>query len=123
MFTFSDNIVQRIDNINNYFTYSLYTNVCRSLFEKHKLLFAFLLAVRILMNADKINMDEWRFLLSGGTVMGSEMANPAPDWLSERAWKEILTLCFLPDFSSLAADFPAHLDGFKKLFDSSDPHR
>ena len=61
----ADSMSKRIININNFFTFSLYTNVCRSLFEKDKLLFAFLLAVRILMNDDKIDMDEWSFLLTG----------------------------------------------------------
>lgn len=52
----ADNVAQRIVNINEYFTFSLYSNVCRSLFEVHKLMFAFLLCARILMNEDKINM-------------------------------------------------------------------
>ena len=51
-----DDLPERILNINDYFTFSLYSNVCRSLFEKHKLLFAFLLTVRILMNDNKIDM-------------------------------------------------------------------
>ena len=51
-----DDLPERIVNINDYFTFSLYCNVCRSLFEKHKLLFAFLLTVRILMNDSKIDM-------------------------------------------------------------------
>ena len=42
----AETVSQRIENINNYFTYNLYINVCRSLFEKHKLMFAFLLAIR-----------------------------------------------------------------------------
>lgn len=45
---------ERIVNINEHFTFNLYSNVCRSLFEKHKLLFAFLLTVRILMAENKI---------------------------------------------------------------------
>lgn len=51
----ADNLKKRIANINRYLTYSLYSNVCRSLFEKHKLMFAFLLCVRIMMNEGKIN--------------------------------------------------------------------
>ncbi len=47
---------ERIFNINEFFTFSLYSNVCRSLFEKHKLMFAFLLCSRILMNDSKIDM-------------------------------------------------------------------
>ena len=52
----SDDLPERIVNINNYFTFGLYTNVCRSLFEKHKLLFSFLLCARVLMDDNKINM-------------------------------------------------------------------
>lgn len=60
-----DTVEQRIENINEYFTFSLYSNVCRSLFEKHKLMFAFLLCTRIMMNEDKINMvNIGRFTLS-----------------------------------------------------------
>ena len=46
----AESVPQRIENINNYFTYSLYINVCRSLFEKHKLMFAFLLAIRLVFD-------------------------------------------------------------------------
>lgn len=55
-FPFSDNLQQRVLNINNYFTFSLYSNVCRSLFEKDKLLFAFLLCTRMKMYRAEINM-------------------------------------------------------------------
>lgn len=51
-------------NINDYITFSLYCNVCRSLFEKHKLMFAFLVCIRILMNDGQIDMvskSPWSF--------------------------------------------------------------
>ncbi|XP_022110107.1 dynein heavy chain 1, axonemal-like isoform X1 [Acanthaster planci] len=119
----ADHLPQRILNINEYFTFSLYSNVCRSLFEKHKLMFAFLLCVRIMQNDGKINMDEWRFLLSGGTTIPKELPNPAPSWLSDRAWGEILSLAALPKFATFAESFSSYLDGFQHIFDSIDPHR
>ncbi|XP_076985176.1 dynein axonemal heavy chain 1 isoform X7 [Tamandua tetradactyla] len=118
----ADNLKKRIANINRYLTYSLYSNVCRSLFEKHKLMFAFLLCVRIMMNEGKINQNEWRYLLSGGSVQ-VVTKNPAVDWLSDRAWRDILALSNLPTFSDFAQDFVKHLSKFRNIFDSPEPHR
>lgn len=65
---------------------------------------------------------EWRYLLSGAMPV-QQLANPAVSWLSERAWQDILGLSSLKNFSNLAQSFPEHLEGFKKIFDSSQPHR
>ncbi|XP_064422227.1 dynein axonemal heavy chain 1 [Latimeria chalumnae] len=118
----ADTVERRIVNINNYFTFSLYCNVCRSLFEKHKLMFAFLLCIRIMMDQGSINMDEWHFLLSGGTSQKAKK-NPASGWLSDRAWRDILSLNQLKNFRDIAFDFEENQEGFRLIFDSMEPHR
>ena len=55
--------------------------VCRSLFEAHKLLFSFLMTIKIMMGDDRIDALEWRFCISGQTIKPLEMANPADDWI------------------------------------------
>ncbi|KAJ3159379.1 Dynein heavy chain 1, axonemal [Geranomyces michiganensis] len=119
----SDDIDARIVNINEYFTFSLFTNVCRSLFERHKLLFSFLLIIRILMNDDKIDADEWKFLLTGGTGSDKKVQNPAADWLSANSWAQILSLATLPNFSNLEQDVGEHIAQLKVMFDSPHPHK
>lgn len=65
---------------------------------------------------------EWRYLLSGGMPV-QELINPAVSWLSERAWQDILGLSALDKFGNLAESFAEHLQGFKRIFDSNQPHR
>ena len=112
----------RLDNIISYFTYSVYVNVCRSLFEKHKLMFSFLLCVRI-MNGDKrLDAEEFKFLLSGPPTTATDGPNPAPTWLTNNSWIEISGMSSqLPAFAGFSADFRTHVADFKRIFDSLTP--
>jgi dynein heavy chain len=78
----------RIKSLNDYFTHSLYDNVCRSLFEKHKLLFSFILAIKILFGYKSLDPEEWRYFLAGpaGEI---EIAKNPTDWLGELEWAEV----------------------------------
>lgn len=69
IFIILDKLEDRVKIINDFFTFSLFSNVCRSLFEKHKMLFAFLVCVRIMLDDGKIDPHEWHHFLAGGSPM------------------------------------------------------
>lgn len=53
----------------------------------------------------------------------ADLPNPASDWISERMWKNILTLPVLPIFTKLAQEFKAFQKEYKMVFDSADPQK
>lgn len=63
--TAAEQLCNRTKHLNEYHTYAVYENVCRGLFEHHKLPFAFQICIKILCIENKINVDELQFLLSG----------------------------------------------------------
>ena len=66
-------------------TYSLYDNICRSLFVRHKLLLSFMITAKIMQDADALDLAVWRFMTSGQVTHNEESgipestANPDPD--------------------------------------------
>ena len=118
----SEDFEERLSNVIDYFTYSIYLNCCRSLFEKHKLMFSFLIYVRIRAGDQLLDEQEYRFLLSGPTSVQTAMQNPAPEWLPANAWVEISNLAKLPNFANIDADFAGeNLQAFRKIYDSTQP--
>ena len=99
------------------------SNLIGNLVNYHNDSFVVVHGYRIHLCALCYTQDEYRYLLAGGTQKAADLPNPSPKWLSDRAWGDILTLSALENFQSFAADFSNHLNRYKEIFDSSDPHR
>uniref|UniRef100_A0A2K5MUZ9 Dynein axonemal heavy chain 3 n=1 Tax=Cercocebus atys TaxID=9531 RepID=A0A2K5MUZ9_CERAT len=120
--TKSEELNLRIEYIIDHFTLSIYNNVCRSLFEKDKLLFSLLLTIGIMKQKKEITEEVWYFLLTGGVALDNPYPNPAPQWLSEKSWAEIVRASALPKLHGLKDHLEQNLDEWKLIYDSAWPH-
>eukprot|EP01059_Diplonema_ambulator_P030784 TRINITY_DN5411_c0_g1_i2.p1 TRINITY_DN5411_c0_g1~~TRINITY_DN5411_c0_g1_i2.p1 ORF type:complete len:4213 (+),score=1401.66 TRINITY_DN5411_c0_g1_i2:77-12640(+) len=113
----------RLTNLIEYFTYSFYTNVCRSLFEVHKLMFSFCLCVAIIRPEGKIDETLFRFLLTGPSGPSGDLPNPAPDWITSVVWSDVQYISNrMPGFEKFDRHFISNCAYYKKVFDSTEPH-
>jgi len=114
-----DTSAVRLTNLISYFTYSIYQSVCRGLFEKHKLLFSFSLTMKIMAGENRLNHEEARFLLAGPTGdVKDGLPNPAPTWLSQKSWNEVLTVSLLPSFKGFDSFFAQNVKAFQTIYDA-----
>ncbi|MEQ2228566.1 Dynein heavy chain 3, axonemal, partial [Ilyodon furcidens] len=118
----SNVVSERINNIVEHFTLCIYNNVCRSLFEKDKLLFSLLLTVGILQGKGQVDDEVWRFLLTGGIALDNPLPNPASEWLSDKSWSEIVMASKLPNLNKFFSHVRENIDKWKHLYDSAKPH-
>ncbi|KAM4675882.1 dynein axonemal heavy chain 2 [Discoglossus pictus] len=119
----SSNLEERILNLNDWHTYSVYKYTCRALFERHKLLFSFQMCAKILEVAGKLNMDEYNFFLRGGVVLDREeqMDNPCPGWISDANWDNITELDKLTNFHGIMNSFEQYPRDWHQWYTSPEP--
>lgn len=106
------------------FTSLLYKNVCRSLFEKDKLLFSFLMCMKIMEEQGNLDVTEARFLMTGATSVEMERPNPTGEngWLSDKAWASFLEMSrVLPEFKGFDLDFEKYLSDWERIYNSLKP--
>ncbi|XP_017857964.1 PREDICTED: dynein heavy chain 7, axonemal [Drosophila arizonae] len=115
-----DDIEARLLDLRNHFTYSLYVNICRSLFERDKLLFSLILNINLMKHENLIDNSEWMFLLTGGIGLENPYKNPT-SWLGVQNWDECCRLSNMPNFKGLREDVSANPDSWKLLFDAKTP--
>lgn len=99
----SEDVKKRIFILLNDVTRFIYLNICRGLFEDHKMLFSFLISVQILrldthakyISRAPIPVSEWMYFLRGiesgkGSVSEDrEDGLTAPSWIQETSWKKL----------------------------------
>lgn len=118
-----EDVTQRCLTLIENCTKTIYTNVCRGLFESHKAIFSFLIAASINRNAGVISSTAWELLLRGAGIVDRvrQPSNPDPSLLSLLSWDLVITLdAKLPQFAGLAGQLTQSLSLWQDYITSAD---
>ena len=119
----SEVLLERLTALMDQFTFMLYRAICRSLFEKDKLLFSLTLCVKILQGDGLVDLNEWRFLLTGGVALSATQPPNPTQWLPDKAWLDLCVLSELPAFAELPASVGGADEGqeWRAWYDAPEP--
>uniref|UniRef100_A0A0G4I0U0 Uncharacterized protein n=1 Tax=Chromera velia CCMP2878 TaxID=1169474 RepID=A0A0G4I0U0_9ALVE len=122
----SDVLEERLAILLRESTCIIYNNVCRGLFERHKLIFSFLIATQLLRIEDLIvHQPEWSLMLRGpGLIDAKKMPpNPDPDRIAEKAWLYVyaISLTMPEKFGSLCEHITEHFSSWRDWILSENP--
>ena len=101
-----------------------FQSVSFSLFSRHKLLFSFLLATRILIEEEQITSSEFAFLLSPIQTKKEEnsndVVNPFSAWLNDEVWNQVRFLSDVSEpFKNIVDHIKSNEEAWKKYSNST----
>ena len=114
---------ERVQIVITDITESFYNNVCRGLFEKHKLMYSFLIATNIAMASEAISAKEWTFFSTGSYGELQEWQDK-PDYVEESVWKlsknlQNVSYQFVKLTDSMIKN--EYVNGWKEIISSDNP--
>ncbi|XP_072736834.1 dynein axonemal heavy chain 17 isoform X3 [Ciconia boyciana] len=115
-----DDIKQRVINLTDEITYSVYTYTARGLFERDKLIFLAQVAFQVLAIKKEVNPVELDFLLRFPSKAG--VTSPV-DFLQPQGWGGIKVLSEMEEFKNLDSDIEGSAKRWKKFVESEVPEK
>ncbi|XP_037547527.1 dynein heavy chain 9, axonemal [Nematolebias whitei] len=111
---------QRVSNLTDSITFSVFQYTTRGLFECDKLTYTAQLMFQVLLMNNEINPAELDFLLRYPVQPG--VTSPV-DFLSNHSWGGIKTLCSMQEFRNLDRDIEGSAKRWKKFVESECPEK
>lgn len=115
-----EDVKQRVVNITDTITFSVFNYVSRGLFERDKLIFASQVVLQILGKRGEIVPAELEFLLKAPSVPNA--VSPV-DFLNHASWGSLKSLSYLEAFTNLDRDVEGSAKRWKKFCESEVPEK
>ncbi|XP_040604816.1 dynein heavy chain 9, axonemal isoform X6 [Mesocricetus auratus] len=116
----SESVKERVANLIDSITFSVFQYTTRGLFECDKLTYLAQLTFQILLVNQEVNAAEMDFLLRAPVQTGT----PSPvEFLSHQAWGSIKALSSMEEFCNLDRDIEGSAKSWKKFVESECPEK
>ncbi|CAF1548071.1 unnamed protein product [Rotaria magnacalcarata] len=117
---------KRLESIINTLTYQIYCYGTTGMFEKHKLLYSFLITIQIELDEQKINYNQIDFFLKGNLSLDRSLTmktKPTFNWLTNDAWHHCLQLSkmFPEHFQNLLIHIQEYHHDWKQWIECDEP--
>jgi dynein heavy chain len=98
----ADDPAQRVTELIEATSFTIFKFVASGLFEKHKLIFATQYALSLMRQTGTLDVAMAEYLLQGPRVPG--VTSPLPEWMSDATWGAVLALRDIDEFGALPDD-------------------
>lgn len=86
------------------------------------MIFSFLLCIKLNQMSGEADMNEFRFMLTGGVSLGENWGEKPCEWLSDNSWAELNRACKLDGFKGYLEHFCSSIETYKELAEHPSPH-
>ncbi|KAG9402276.1 hypothetical protein AC1031_006904 [Aphanomyces cochlioides] len=116
---------KRVNHIIESMTYLVYRFVNRGIYEKDKLAFVLVVALKILVTGETLDAGDVALFLKGGANRQSQTEKPKPfGWISVNAWMNVLQLSQdKPEFRNLAGDIERNESSWRRWYEDNEPEK
>ncbi|KAI9333548.1 dynein heavy chain and region D6 of dynein motor-domain-containing protein [Obelidium mucronatum] len=120
----SDDLQIRIKILCRNTTYSIFSNVSRGLFEVHKLIYAFMICIAILLQRESITENEWNFFIRGSNRLnGENPPKPTSYFVTDIIWNNICDCGIsIPSMKFVEEHMKQYISDWDEIMESNDPY-
>ena len=111
-------VEERVQILEEKITKDIFNNVKRGIFESHKTIFSFLIAIYIKKTANIIKEEDWNFFLKGPPTFDKSelLSNPDKGFFTDYSWDSILYFEQLYQYQDFSKDITQNLAFYKEFF-------
>jgi dynein heavy chain len=113
---------KRVANIIDSMTYIVYRYVNKGLYERDKLLFVFIMAVKIMVTAGLLDLSDVALFMRGGAALDINTVRKKPTWISNEAWLNVIALAeSVPFFKALPDSIVRNDSVWRRWYEDNEP--